>query len=337
MFHVEEGNHYYVAYKKPCHFFFLPVHQSPRRLRSQEEEAAHDTSPHSPQRVRKRLKPMVDSFSTPTLSQNLVKKTPAKEFYKKFYEDIKETMKKYRKKPQLQLQESGTVRVSTREKEDRENDGEKEQQEKKQTDGPLKGVVVCPSRKFLDQREKISLVVKQLGGQYLSSYGPEVTHFLYQGRPNDFNREFRNARQDGKIIVAPDWLWMCQEKGSRVDEVLFPHTHNPNMSLALEGGTPSNRSKGKRKCPEGEGEKDNSQQQNTDSSEESKEKDTTQEEKEKLSKQLEEIGALAQLSGKKNNGARGRSKPFGEWPRPTSSKHIDIETQPSEYTVSFFN
>lgn len=275
---------------------------------------------------------MNESFPSPTLSQDPTKDTPAKEFYKKFYEDIKETMKKYKRKPQLQLQESGTVKPGTKESRERGTEGEKEQEEKeKETDGPLKGVVVCSSRKFVDQWEEMSAAVEQLGGQYLSSYGPEVTHFLFLGRQNDLNREYRKAKQDGKIIVAPDWLWMCLEKGTRVDEMLFPHTHNPNMSLALVDGSPNNRNKAKRKCPEGEAEEVCSQQLNTtEEGEKSKEKDEQQEEKDRLSKQLEEIGALAQLTGKKTVGPRGRGKTFGQWHRYPSSRHVDIETQPSE-------
>lgn len=302
------------------------IHTSLRISRSQEDEAALDTSSHNPPH-RKRLRRMNDSF----LSQDPAKETPAKEFYKKFYEDIKETMKKYKRKPQLLLQESGTVKAATKDNRDREMEGEKEHQENgTQVEGPLKGVVVCSSRKFVDQWEEMSAAVEQLGGQYLSSYGPEVTHFLFLGRLNDINREFRRAKQDGKIIVAPDWLWMCQEKGTKVDEMLFPHTQNPNMSLALVEGSPNNRSKAKRKCPEGEVEEEEySQEQNTtDDSEKSKEKDGTQEEKEKLSKQLEEIGALAQLTGKRTVGTRGRSKAFGEWHRHPTSRHVDIETQP---------
>lgn len=274
---------------------------------------------------------MNDSFPTPTLSQDPTKETPAKEFYKKFYEDIKETMKKYKRKPHLQLQDSGTARENTQKNKDAGMESQREQEDKeKQSEGPLKGVVLCASRKFVDQWEEMSAVVEQLGGQYLSSYGPEVTHFLFQGRPNDLNREFRKAKQDGKVVVAPDWLWTCQEKGTRVDELLFPHTHNPNMSLPLVGGSPS---KAKRKYPEEEQEeREHSQKQNeTDNSEGNKEKDEAQEEeKERLSKQLEEIGALAQLSGRRNNGTRGRSKPIGEWHRISSSRHVDIETQPSE-------
>lgn len=314
----------------------LPVHASPRVSRSQKGETVPDTSHHNPpHRARKKLRHMNESFPSATQSQDPAKETPAKEFYKKFYEDIKETMKKYKRKPPLQLQATGTVTASTKDNRERGMESEREEVENgKQTEGPLNGVVVCPSRKYVDQWEEISSVVEQLGGQYLSSYGPEVTHFLFQGRQNDLNREFRKAKQDEKIIVSLDWLWMCQEKSRRVDELLFPHTHNPNMSLSVVEGSPSRRSKAKRKVPEGEEEDEEYSQQEkaTDYNEESNGRSGTQEEKDKLSKQLEEIGALAQISGKRNVGTRGRSKPLGEWIRNPSSRHVDVETQPSEYT-----
>lgn len=258
-----------------------------------------------------------------------------REFYRKFYEDIKETMRKYKRKNPLQLQEGKSKNSCMQENQEMNTQSRREQteaEEGEEGDGPLKGVVVCSSRKFMDRWKEMSQVVTELGGQFLHSYCPEVTHFLYQGRSNDMNREFRKAKQDGKLVVAPDWLWMCQEKGTKVDEELFPHTHNPNMSLPLTGSmrSPKKKHSLKRKYPEEgeEAEEEPSQHQETQGSEESKPESESDQEKEKLSKQLEEIGALAQVSGKKTGLGRGRSKPPGEWCRPATARHVDIETQP---------
>lgn len=32
--------------------------------------------------------------------------------------------------------------------------------------------------------------------------------FFFQGRPNDINKEFRTAREHGKLVVSPHWLTM---------------------------------------------------------------------------------------------------------------------------------
>ncbi|RUS70584.1 hypothetical protein EGW08_021654 [Elysia chlorotica] len=63
-------------------------------------------------------------------------------------------------------------------------------------------------------------------------------YFSFQGRPNDTNKEFRKAREEGKIIVSPHWLIACQEQNCRVDESIFPHSYNPSCSLTL---TPARR------------------------------------------------------------------------------------------------
>ncbi|MPC27053.1 DNA topoisomerase 2-binding protein 1 [Portunus trituberculatus] len=284
--------------------------------------------------TRSKVREISDSFSTsPPPPPAISTETPGREFYRKFYEDIKETMRKYKRKTPLQLQE-GRSQVSTaQESQETNSQNRKEQTEEEKCDGPLKGVVVCSSRKFIDQWKEMDQVVTELDGQFLHSYGLEVTHFLFQGRSNDLNKEFRRAKQDGKIVVSPDWLWLCQEKGIRVDEELFPHTYNPNMSLPLTGGMRSPKSKNslKRKYPEEgeEVEEESSQQQEKQQQQlESKPESESDQEKEKLSKQLEEIGALAQVSGKRSGVGRGRTKPPGEWCRPTAARHVDIETQP---------
>lgn len=319
------------------------MYSTPGLSQSQNEEAAVPPRPasntHHPKpstNTRKKVRDISDSFNccTPPAQPN---ETPSREFYKKFYEDIKETVTKYKRKNPLQLQGSGVGNSGTQENQEKGMEDRKGHKEKeKEVNGPLRGVVVCSSRKHMDQWEEMSQVVEELGGQFLHSYGSEVTHFLFLGRSNDLNREFRKAKQDKKVIVAPDWLWMCQEKGMRVDELLFPHTHNPNMSLPMVGGvmSPTKKSRTKRKHPDREEDVEEEapqQQELTESSDESKQKDGTQQEKEKLSKQLEEIGALAQMSGKRSGSGRGRNKPLREWRRPGTSRHVDIETQPSGY------
>ena len=245
-------------------------------------------------------------------------------------------MKRYKRKPPLKLQKGGLGFSGAQGSQEASSEDKEEQKEREKiTDRPLSGVVACSSRKFMDQWGEMSQVMEQLGGDFLHSYGSEVTHFLFQGRTNDLNREFRKAKNDGKVIVSPDWLWVCQETGVRVDEVLFPHTRNPNRSLSVMGGmgSPKSKNRTKRKHPdtEEEGMEEPSQEQEVESNEENEQKDGTQKEKEKLSKQLEEIGALAEMSGKRNGSGRGKMKPLGEWHRPTTSRHVDIETQPSKW------
>ncbi|GFO25793.1 DNA topoisomerase 2-binding protein 1 [Plakobranchus ocellatus] len=108
---------------------------------------------------------------------------------------------------------------------------------------PLHGVVIAVAKKLGRSHAMYNTIVVELGGTYSWHSGPDVTHFVFQGRPNDTNKEFRKAREEGKIIVSPHWLTACQEQKCRVDESIFPHSFNPSCSLTLtpaRRGTPRN-------------------------------------------------------------------------------------------------
>ncbi|CAG5136631.1 unnamed protein product, partial [Candidula unifasciata] len=103
---------------------------------------------------------------------------------------------------------------------------------------PLHGVVIAVAKKLGHNHEQYNSIVVELGGNYSWHNGPHVTHFVFQGRPNDTNKEFRKARDEGKTVVSPYWLFICKEQNCRVDESLFPHNYNPNFSLTM---TPSSK------------------------------------------------------------------------------------------------
>ena len=99
---------------------------------------------------------------------------------------------------------------------------------------PLKGVVVFVTKKCEKLRNDIFEKVQKLGGQVRSIYDSlEVTHVIFVGKNNDLTKEFRLAREDGKYIVSPEWINMCYDENRKVEEVLFPHTYNPKMSLNM--------------------------------------------------------------------------------------------------------
>ncbi|CAL1538270.1 unnamed protein product [Lymnaea stagnalis] len=98
---------------------------------------------------------------------------------------------------------------------------------------PLIGVVIAVAKKLGRNHETYNNIVVELGGNYSWHIGPQVTHFVFQGRLNDTNKEFRNAVEERKTIVSPFWLFACKEQNCRVDERLFPYNYNPNLSLAM--------------------------------------------------------------------------------------------------------
>ncbi|XP_041372354.1 DNA topoisomerase 2-binding protein 1-A-like [Gigantopelta aegis] len=100
-------------------------------------------------------------------------------------------------------------------------------------EGPLEGVVIAVSQKLSHLQAEYNDIVSELGGSYSWNYTLSCTHYIFQGRANDKNKDFRNARDRGKIIVSPYWLYACKEQKLRVDEAQFPHNYNPNLSLVV--------------------------------------------------------------------------------------------------------
>ncbi|XP_061181170.1 DNA topoisomerase 2-binding protein 1-like [Saccostrea echinata] len=98
---------------------------------------------------------------------------------------------------------------------------------------PLKGVTIYVSKKLSGQQAELNNIVEDLGGNYKWQYDATSTHFIFQGKTNDTTKEFRVAREQKKIIVSPLWIQMCKEQNARVDESLFPHNYNPNLTLAM--------------------------------------------------------------------------------------------------------
>ncbi|XP_078332044.1 DNA topoisomerase 2-binding protein 1-like isoform X2 [Crassostrea virginica] len=98
---------------------------------------------------------------------------------------------------------------------------------------PLKGVIIYVSKKLSGQQAELNDLVAELGGDYKWQYDATCTHFIFQGKANDTTKEFRIAREQKKKIVSPLWIRMCKEQNAKVDESLFPHTYNPNLTLSM--------------------------------------------------------------------------------------------------------
>lgn len=45
-----------------------------------------------------------------------------------------------------------------------------------------------------------------ISGCFRWSFDESVTHFIYQGRANDSNREYKSAKERGVHIVSEHWL-----------------------------------------------------------------------------------------------------------------------------------
>ncbi|KAF6313663.1 DNA topoisomerase II binding protein 1 [Rhinolophus ferrumequinum] len=113
------------------------------------------------------------------------------------------------------------------------------QSEKEEAPKPLHKVVVCVSKKLSKKQSELNGIAASLGADYRWSFDETVTHFIYQGRQNDTNREYKSVKERGIHIVSEHWLLehtivlQCAQEYKHLPESLYPHTYNPKMSLDI--------------------------------------------------------------------------------------------------------
>ncbi|XP_075443224.1 DNA topoisomerase 2-binding protein 1 isoform X3 [Ascaphus truei] len=98
----------------------------------------------------------------------------------------------------------------------------------------LNDVVICVSKKLSKKQGELNGIAASLGAEYRWCFDESVTHFIYQGRQNDSNREYKSVKERSGIhIVSEHWLLTCAAEQRRVPESLYPQTYNPKMSLDI--------------------------------------------------------------------------------------------------------
>ncbi|XP_072507452.1 DNA topoisomerase 2-binding protein 1 isoform X1 [Notamacropus eugenii] len=107
------------------------------------------------------------------------------------------------------------------------------QAEKEEDPKPLHNVVICVSKKLSKKQSELNTIAASLGADYRWSFDETVTHFIYQGRPNDTNREYKAVKEKGVHVVSEHWLLESAQEYRRLPESLYPHTYNPKMSLDI--------------------------------------------------------------------------------------------------------
>ncbi|XP_061443037.1 DNA topoisomerase 2-binding protein 1 isoform X2 [Rhineura floridana] len=100
---------------------------------------------------------------------------------------------------------------------------------------PLADVVMCVSKKLSKKQSELNAIAASLGADYRWCFDETVTHFIYHGRQNDNNREYKSAKERGIHIVSEHWLLESAQEYKRLPESFYPHTYNPKMSLNISG------------------------------------------------------------------------------------------------------
>ncbi|NXC07493.1 TOPB1 protein, partial [Orthonyx spaldingii] len=98
---------------------------------------------------------------------------------------------------------------------------------------PLAGAVIYVSKKLSKRQRELNAVAASLGADYRWCFDETVTHFIYTGRQNDNNKEYKSVKERGIHIVSEHWLLESAREYKRLPESLFPHTYNPKMSLDI--------------------------------------------------------------------------------------------------------
>ncbi|XP_045712815.1 DNA topoisomerase 2-binding protein 1 isoform X3 [Phyllostomus hastatus] len=104
---------------------------------------------------------------------------------------------------------------------------------KEEAPKPLHKAVVYVSKKLSKKQSELNGIAASLGADYRWSFDETVTHFIYQGRQNDTNREYKSVKERGIHIVSEHWLLECAQEYKHLPESLYPHTFNPKMSLDI--------------------------------------------------------------------------------------------------------
>lgn len=107
------------------------------------------------------------------------------------------------------------------------------QSEKEEAPKPLHKVVVYVSKKLSKKQSELNGIAASLGADYRWNFDETVTHFIFQGRQNDTNREYKSVKERGIHIVSEHWLLECAQEYKHLPESLYPHTYNPKMSLDI--------------------------------------------------------------------------------------------------------
>ncbi|XP_030062412.1 DNA topoisomerase 2-binding protein 1 isoform X2 [Microcaecilia unicolor] len=106
-------------------------------------------------------------------------------------------------------------------------------QEGEEESKPLVDVVLCVSKKLSKKQGDLNGIAASLGADYRWCFDETVTHFIYQGKQNDNNREYKSVKERGIHIVSEHWLLACAEEKRRLPESQYPPTYNPKMSLDI--------------------------------------------------------------------------------------------------------
>ncbi|XP_060154581.1 DNA topoisomerase 2-binding protein 1 isoform X2 [Globicephala melas] len=116
------------------------------------------------------------------------------------------------------------------------------QSEKEEAPKPLHKVVVCVSKKLSKKQSELNGIAASLGADYRWSFDETVTHFIYQGRPNDTNREYKSVKERGIHIVSEHWL--LEPDHLPVEENDIDSMTTSNKEPATSNGNGRNDSKG---------------------------------------------------------------------------------------------
>nr|XP_039271053.1 DNA topoisomerase 2-binding protein 1-like [Styela clava] len=179
-------------------------------------------------------------------------------------------------------------------------------------------LVISLAKKLHNQFSDLGKLISNHGGEFRWTYDNACTHFLFQGKLNDKNKEFCAARRDGKFIVSPYWINACIQTSSRIDESLFPHVYDPNKSIqmvstsppktrrrTLRNSTSSNDNKSSSSGKSGNSSNSTESEEDTTSTKTSKIKgepeiEDSQEARENLRKKLEHIMSATNLKNEKH-------------------------------------
>lgn len=101
----------------------------------------------------------------------------------------------------------------------------------------IEGVVIFVNKKLEDQLQELTRAINALGGDIRWQHCKEVTHYIYQGKLAA-SKELRSVKEWQQKVVAPQWIYDCEDAQIRLDENQYPPSLNPKMaalSISVSG------------------------------------------------------------------------------------------------------
>ncbi|CAF1249157.1 unnamed protein product [Didymodactylos carnosus] len=108
-----------------------------------------------------------------------------------------------------------------------------DQYQMKNSNKPLQNIIIYVSKKLAKNKFSLHAQCTVLGGKFVWIPHEKFTHFIFQGKLSEIQKEYKKVEEYKAFCVSPYWLQACEDTGQHVPENLYLCNYNPNRSLTF--------------------------------------------------------------------------------------------------------